>query len=166
MNDKISFDQSYRAHRSYVYWMIGRFIADVAITEDLTQNTFLKAWVHRHTFRGDSSYKTWLTRIAINTALNFLVHQKIRPEYFAYRNLDPDQVYAFGDTLSQTINAQEMNKLYTAINQLPEEMKAAVILRVLYELDYKEIADYLKIPIGTVRSRLYRAKYFLKDILQ
>lgn len=160
------FDETYRTHRSYIYWMIGRYVADIAIAEDLTQNTFIKAWLARHTFRGDSSYRTWLTAIAINTALNFLVHQKIRPEYFAYKDLDPDQVYTFSDTLSQTINAQEMNRLYAALNLLPEDMRATIVLRVLHDLDYKEIADHLKIPIGTVRSRLHRAKYLLRDILQ
>lgn len=166
MKDETSFTKAYRAHYAYIYSMLGRYVADVAMREDLTQQTFLKAWLHEESFRGDSSYRTWLTRIAINTALSFLTSQKLKPEYFAFKDVDPNEVYTMADTLSEVITAQEMHNLSAALDHLPPAFKTILNLQFTDNLSYQEIATHLNIPVGTVRSRLNRAKNLLKDILQ
>lgn len=168
MDERQTFEKNYRENWGKIYHMIGRFVSDAATVEDLTQHTFLRAWVKRQTFRGESSYRTWLTSIAINSALNHIKYQKCRPKYLQVEQYDQD-INQFSDginTLTRVITAQEMDHLFKAIGQLPNDMQMPLVLSVIYEHSYEEIALALEIPIGTVRSRIHRARYALKELLK
>lgn len=157
------FTQHYLANRNYVYYIVGRYVSDCATKEDLVQHTFLKAWVRRYTFRGDSTYRTWLTRIAINTCLSFLVHKSRK-----YKNYDSNYLLleSASNTLQEVISLEEVQIIYDAIAGLDSKYQQIVVLAIIYQLPYEEIAQALEIPIGTVRSRLSRARYLLKEVLR
>lgn len=162
--DAKQFEKEYKLNRRKIYYMIGRYISDACTIEDLTQHTFMKAWLYRETFRGDSSYTTWLHRIAINTALNHLKDRWERKGCFD----DKRDVEACGDaksTLATVISDDELTRLEQAICKLPEGSKDVVVLNIIHGYSYDECAAALGIPIGTVRSRLHRARFMLKDLL-
>lgn len=165
MDDRQLFEQNFRENRSKIYHMIGHYISDAATIEDLTQHTFLKAWVKRQSFRGESSYNTWLTSIAINTALTHLQYQKIRPRSTKF---DQDiNTYSDGiDTLRCVITNDEFDRIFKAISSLSPTLHAPVVLNIIYGLSYDEVAQTLGIPLGTVRSRIHRARFLLKDLLR
>lgn len=159
------FEENYKLNRGKIYHMIGRYISDACTVEDLTQHTFMKAWVKRQTFRGQSSYNTWLTAIAINTALSYLQQSKIRPQATKY-DIDIDKFSDGLNTLSMAITEQEFRRILNAINTLPAGLNEVVVLNIIYGFSYEEVAIALDIPIGTVRSRIHRARYALKDLLK
>ncbi|MCB1583361.1 MAG: RNA polymerase sigma factor RpoE [Marinicella sp.] len=144
--------------------VIAKFVKDRHEIQDVAQEVFIKVYRALPNFRGESSFYTWIYRIAVNTSKNHLVSKSRRiqnapvefeeAENFSsnedHRNLDtPDAVYARGE-LEQTMSK--------AISTLPEDLKTAIVLREVDGMSYEEIAEKMDCPIGTVRSRIFRAR--------
>lgn len=167
-----AFEMLVNRYQQRVANVIAKLVKNRSEIEDVAQEVFIKVFRALPRFRGDSSFYTWVYRIAINTAKNHLVAksrriQNTQVEYEeaesfsgneAHRNLDtPDAVYARGEL------EQVMSK---AISQLPEDLKTAIILREVDGLSYEEIAEEMACPIGTVRSRIFRARDAIDQALR
>ena len=142
--------------------------------EDIAQETFIKAYKSLSSFRGDSAFYTWLYRIGINAAKNFLVAQKRRASN-ASSNFDIEDAENFeeGDQLrelatpeSELISKQIAQTVSQALNELPEELRTAITLREIEGLSYEEIASVMNCPTGTIRSRIFRAREVISVKLQ
>ena len=162
--DKRAFDLLFLKYQHKIISLVGRYLRDQDEVQDVTQESFIKAYRALPNFRGDSAFYTWLYRIAINTAKNQLVSRSRRPpdtdidaddgefqdNYAVLRdNESPEDVLAMG---------QMESVIYRAIGDLPEELKVAVTLREFEGLSYDEIAEVMECPVGTVRSRIFRAR--------
>lgn len=162
--DKRAFDLLVGKYQHKIVKLISRYIRDPDESLDVAQETFIKAYRALANFRGESAFYTWLYRIAINTAKNHLVALGRRPPDIdidaedavqmdmqsALRELDSPEHLALKDEIEQTI--------FRAIEELPEELRIAITLRELEGLSYEEIAEAMSCPIGTVRSRIFRAR--------
>lgn len=168
MDERQEFDKNYKINKNKIYRMIARYISDVATIEDLTQNTFVKAWLGRESFRGDSSYYTWLCSIAINTAIDYIAKHKPRLHSFSCDRLKEDMdtypAESF-DTLDNLVIDEQVAIIWAAIEKLPRKLHDPLVLFAIYELSYEQIADSMGIPVGTVRSRIHRARFELKQLL-
>ena len=162
--DKRAFDTLVIRYQSRVVKVISRYVYDQTEALDLAQEAFIKAYRALPNFRGDSAFYTWLYRIAINTAKNFLAAQSCRPPQ---RGVDiEDAEYYEGPSELKDTATPEHNLLRDEIQQvifatiaaLPEELKTAITLRELEDMSYEEIAEVMGCPIGTVRSRIFRAR--------
>ena len=144
--------------------LVSRYIRDSAEVEDITQEAFIKAYRALANFRGESAFYTWLYRIAINTAKNFLVSQGRRPpnsdiEVEVAEVLDGAPKMRENATPELNLLRDEIaNTVQDAIESLPEDLRIAITLRELEGLSYEEIAHVMVCPIGTVRSRIFRAR--------
>ena len=162
--DKAAFDLLVRKYQHRVLKLVGRFVSDAAEAEDVAQEAFLKAYRALASSRGDSAFYTWLYRIAINTAKNALVSNRRRPVDFDLDLQDPEQYDRHarlkeGDTPEGVLLTEEIrNVVERAMEQLPEDLRTAIILRELEGLSYEEIAEAMDCPVGTVRSRIFRAR--------
>lgn len=164
-DERQEFEQNFKSNRHRIYHIVGRYISDACTIEDLTQHTFMRAWVSRQSFRGESSYSTWLTSIAIHTALNYIASIKRQPQ--GHKSSSDIEWYSDGlNTLEQVISDQEIKAINDAICNLPDELRTCMVLYVVKGLSYEAIAKCTGIPIGTVRSRLHRARYLLKELLR
>jgi len=161
--DRSAFDLLVVKYQSRVASIIGRYVYDHQEVMDLTQETFVKAFRAMERFRGDSAFYTWLYRIAVNTAKNFLESRSRRPQSGA----DAADAENFEDGFRLRDNAspdrllhrdQLQRELEAAISALPEELRSAFLLREYDGLSYDDIAGILECPIGTVRSRIFRAR--------
>jgi RNA polymerase sigma-70 factor (ECF subfamily) len=145
--------------------LISRFVRDSAEAEDVTQEAFIKAYRALPSFRGDSAFYTWLYRIGINTAKNYLVALGRRAPTFSQFNTDDSEDFD-GAELLHDMNTPEnelMSKevagvVNATLMQLPEDLRTALTLREIEGLSYEEIAGIMSCPIGTVRSRIFRAR--------
>ena len=162
--DKAAFDLLVRKYQNRMLKLVGRFVSDAAEAEDVAQEAFLKAYRALASFRGDSAFYTWLYRIAINTAKNALVSNRRRPVDFDLDLQDPEQYDRHarlkeGDTPEGVLLTEEIrNVVEHAMEQLPEDLRTAIVLRELEGLSYEEIAEAMDCPVGTVRSRIFRAR--------
>ncbi len=149
--------------------LIGRMVRDVDLVEDIAQETFIRAYRALHQFRGDAQFYTWLYRIAVNTAKKALVDMKRDPTIpeSALRpgSDDDDETYRPGnepiseETPETILAAHEIaNAVEAAMEALPAELRQAVTLREIDGMSYEEIAEVMNCPIGTVRSRIFRAR--------
>ncbi|RZI90355.1 MAG: RNA polymerase sigma factor RpoE [Variovorax sp.] len=149
--------------------LIGRMVRDVDLVEDIAQETFIRAYRALHQFRGDAQFYTWLYRIAVNTAKKALVDMKRDPTISesALRpgSDDDDETYRPGnepisdETPETVLAANEIARVVeAAMEALPAELRQAVTLREIEGLSYEEIAEVMNCPIGTVRSRIFRAR--------
>jgi len=148
--------------------LIGRMVRDVDLVEDIAQETFIRAFRALHQFRGEAQFYTWLYRIAVNTAKKALVDMKRDPTVSeaAFRTgEDDDETYRPGnepttDESPDTILAAKeiAAEVNDAMEALPAELRQAVTLREVEGLSYEEIAEVMNCPIGTVRSRIFRAR--------
>ena len=145
--------------------LLSRMIRDQAEVEDVVQESFIKAYRALNSFRGDSAFYTWLYRIGINTAKNYLVGLGRRPQVM--QEVDIDDVENFDDGHEmRTMETPETELMTKQIAQtvndtmagLPDELRVAITLRELEGLSYEEIAAIMQCPIGTVRSRIFRAR--------
>lgn len=161
--DRAAFDLLVVKYQSRVASIISRYVYDSQEVMDLTQETFVKAYRAMDRFRGDSAFYTWLYRIAVNTAKNFLEARGRRPQGSA----DSSEAENFdeGSRLRDTASPERLlqreqlqRELNRAIAQLPEELRSAFLLREYDGLSYEDIAGILECPIGTVRSRIFRAR--------
>ena len=162
--DKAAFDMLVRKYQHRVLKLVSRFVSDAAEAEDVAQEAFLKAYRALASFRGDSAFYTWLYRIAINTAKNALVSNRRRPVDFDLDLQDPEQYDRHarlkeGDTPEGVLLTEEIRSVVEkAMEQLPEDLRTAIVLRELEGLSYEEIAEAMDCPVGTVRSRIFRAR--------
>lgn len=163
--DKHAFDLLVLKYQRKIMRLLSRMIRDPAEIEDVAQEAFIKAYRALPQFRGDSAFYTWLYRIAINTARNWLASNSRRPSTpSSYENEDGE---TFDETDNLTDNttpeselasrqiAQTVNK---AIEDLPEDLRTAIVLREIEGMSYEDIAQSMNCPIGTVRSRIFRAR--------
>jgi RNA polymerase sigma-70 factor (ECF subfamily) len=162
--DKTAFDLLVRKYQHRVLKLVSRFVHDAAEAEDVAQEAFLKAYRALPAFRGDSAFYTWLYRIAINTAKNTLVSNRRRPVDFDLDLQDPEQHdrqarLKDADTPEGVLLTDEIRGVVEhALEQLPEDLRTAIVLRELEGLSYEEIAEAMDCPVGTVRSRIFRAR--------
>lgn len=162
--DNRAFDLLVLKYQHKIANLVSRFVKDSHEVQDVTQEAFIKAYKGLKNFRGDSAFYTWLYRIAINTAKNHLVAASRRP---TDGSVDSDEAEYFesasglrdiADPHSELVTDQIAETVKTAINGLPAELKTAITLRELKGLSYDEIAEIMECPIGTVRSRIFRAR--------
>ena len=162
--DSAAFDLLVRKYQHRVVALIGRYVQDWSECQDVAQDTFLRAYRALGNFRGDAQFSTWLHRIAVNTAKNHLVAHKRRPPG---DDIDIDDAEHFEsamrlrdhDTPERELMRHEMEQtVMRAVEALPEELRAAITLREVDGLSYDEIAQRMQCPIGTVRSRIFRAR--------
>ena len=161
--DLRAFDLLVLKYQGRIAALISRYVSDAGEVEDVTQEAFIKAYRALGKFRGDSAFYTWLYRIAANAAKNHLVAKGRRPG--ADATIEDAEGYDEGGLLSESASpeALAMGKelaevVESALNELPDELKAALILREFDGLSYDDIADVLGCPVGTVRSRIFRAR--------
>ena len=148
--------------------LIGRMVRDADLVQDIAQETFIRAYRALHQFRGDAQFYTWLYRIAVNTAKKTLLDLKRNPTISesAFRSSDDDdETFAPGlepstdETPETVLAAQEIAQaVNAAMEALPEELRQAITLREIEGLSYEDIATAMSCPIGTVRSRIFRAR--------
>ena len=162
--DRSAFDLLVIKYQHKIIKLIMRYVRDSSEALDVAQEAFLKAYRAAPSFRGDSAFYTWLYRIAINTAKNHLVAAGRRPAHYNLDLQDPEQVEVLSDlreldtpeALAQSDEIEEaVNK---AIGDLPEELRTAILLREIEGMSYEEIAQTMECPVGTVRSRIFRAR--------
>lgn len=162
--DSAAFDLLVRKYQHRIVALIGRYIHDWSECQDVAQDTFLRAYRAIGNFRGDAQFYTWLHRIAVNTAKNHLVAHKRRPPTDDVDAGDAEQ-YDSGsrlrdtDTPERELMRQELERtVMKAVEALPEELRTAITLREVEGMSYEEIAQKMDCPIGTVRSRIFRAR--------
>ena len=162
--DKAAFDVLVARYQHKVVKLIMRYVKDQAEALDVAQEAFIKAYRAMPRFRGDSAFYTWLYRIAINTAKNHLVAARRRPLNYDLDIQDPEQYDMQArlkdvDTPEATLLSEEIRETVNrAIEGLPEDLRTAIMLRELEGMSYEEIATAMECPVGTVRSRIFRAR--------
>jgi RNA polymerase sigma-70 factor, ECF subfamily len=170
--DKTAFDLLVKKYQSKIAKLIARFIHDAAEVEDVTQEAFIKAYRGLANFRGESAFYTWMYRIAINTAKNHLVSTGRKTpdisidaqEAEQYEGVSYLKEYATPESL--TLADEVKQTVFESIEKLPMELKTAITLRELEGLSYEEIAQVMDCPIGTVRSRIFRAREAIDESLK
>ena len=148
--------------------LVGRMVRDVDLVQDITQETFIRAYKALHQFRGEAQFYTWLYRIAVNTAKKSLMEMRRSPiitESALHNRSDDDETSVIEqelitqETPETVLAAQEIAQaVNTAMEALPEDLRQAVTLREIEGLSYEEISQAMDCPIGTVRSRIFRAR--------
>jgi RNA polymerase sigma-70 factor (ECF subfamily) len=170
--DKGSFDLLVRKYQHKIVNLISRYIHDPAETLDVAQEAFLKAYRALPDFRGDSAFYTWLYRIAINTAKNYLVAQGRRPPGEDIEVSDAEQfegvsrLKEYATPERETLSDEIGQTVFAAIEELPQDLRTAITLREIEGLSYEEIAEAMNCPIGTVRSRIFRAREAIEKKLR
>lgn len=162
--DVAAFDLLVRKYQHRIAALIGRYVADWSEVQDVAQETFIRAYRAIGNFRGDAQFYTWLHRIAVNTAKNHLVAHNRRPPTDDIDIEDAEQFDSGirlrdSDTPERELMRQQLEQtVVRAVEALPEELRVAINLREVDGLSYEEIAERMGCPIGTVRSRIFRAR--------
>ncbi|GHA69945.1 RNA polymerase sigma factor RpoE [Cognatilysobacter bugurensis] len=170
--DSAAFDALVRKYQHRITSLIGRYVPDWSECQDVAQETFIRAYRALGSFRGDAQFYTWLHRIAVNTAKNHLVSQNRRPPTDDIDASDAEQFdtgarLRVTDTPEHELLRQEIERtVMRAVEALPEELRTALTLREMDGLSYDEIAERMACPIGTVRSRIFRAREAIDVQLQ
>jgi len=170
--DKRAFDLLVLKYQHKIIAVVHRYVRDSADVNDVVQEAFIKAYRALANFRGDSAFYTWMYRIAINTAKNHLISKGRRPPSSDV-DIDDAEYYSGNDNLHD-VDTPENNlfrdELHTAvqniIQNLPEDLRTAVTLREMEGLSYEEIADIMECPVGTVRSRIFRAREAIDKVVK
>ncbi|QQZ30179.1 RNA polymerase sigma factor RpoE [Thiothrix subterranea] len=170
--DKRSFDVLVLKYQHKVISLVLRYVHDHDTAQDVAQEAFIKAYKGLKNFRGESAFYTWLYRIAINSAKNYLVSQNRRlPD----NDIDAHEAEQFeGDSAlkeyatpeRELLTAEIQATVSQAIDDLPEDLRTAIMLRELEGMSYEEIAETMDCPIGTVRSRIFRARESIDKVLR
>ena len=170
--DRRAFDLLVRKYQNKVIGLISRYVHNAAECEDVAQEAFVRAWRAIGSFRGESAFYTWMYKIAVNTAKNHLVAMGRRPptDDIAIE----DAVYVpgadrmqEGATPERELMRQEIEQtVFATVQALPEELRTAITLRAVEGLSYEEIAETMGCPIGTVRSRIFRAREAIDEKLR
>jgi len=163
--DKKAFELLVGKYQRKLARLLSRFIRDAAEVEDVTQEAFIKAYRALPTFRGDSAFYTWLYRIGINTAKNYLVAMGRRAPTTTEIDSEEAEGFGNGDQLrdlntpeNELMSRQVADTVNQTLGELPEELRTAITLREIEGLSYEDIANIMNCPIGTVRSRIFRAR--------
>ncbi len=162
--DKGAFDLLVLKYQHKIVNLVMRYVRDPELAQDITQEAFIKAYRALPRLRGDSAFYTWMYRIAVNTAKNHLAAQRRRPMDIELDLQDPDQYDLHArlretDTPEGVTLSDELKKsVEAAIAALPDDLRTAIILRELEGMSYEEIAQTMECPVGTVRSRIFRAR--------
>jgi len=162
--DRSAFDLLVVKYQHKILKRIMRYVRDSSEAMDVAQEAFLKAYRAAPSFRGESAFYTWLYRIAINTAKNHLVAIGRRPAHFNLDTQDPEQSEMISDlhdldTPEGFAQSDEIREVINkTIRNLPEELRTAILLREIEGMSYEEIAQTMECPVGTVRSRIFRAR--------
>jgi len=162
--DKRAFDLLVLKYQHKIISLVGRYVKDHHEAMDVSQEAFIKAYRALANFRGDSQFYTWLYRIAINTAKNYLVARNRRPpdvdveanEYGDYGSAD---IMADVDTPENLMARDQLqDKVFATLEKLPDDLRTALSLREFEGMSYEQIAKVMDCPVGTVRSRIFRAR--------
>ena len=150
-----------------VYASIFSFIKSKEDSEDLSQQTFIKVWQQLDTFRGDSAFFTWVYRIAINLAKNFVTSSGFKKQKINTSIEDTEiDISSFNDIESTVIHDESLEEINDYIDTLPESLKTAFVLREVEGKSYEDIAMITQTPIGTVRSRIFRARESIVEFIE
>ncbi|MCF6203654.1 MAG: RNA polymerase sigma factor RpoE [Methylococcaceae bacterium] len=169
--DKSAFDLLVVKYQHRIIQLVNRYIKDPSEAQDVAQEAFIKAYRALGNFRGESAFYTWLYRIAINTAKNYLVSRSRRYSDYHVDVQDAEQVEnatqlkGMDTPENLLLNDEIINVINLVIENLPEDMKTAIILREFEGLSYEEIAQTMDCPVGTVRSRIFRAREAIDEKL-
>ncbi len=170
--DRRAFDLLVLKYQQKVAGLISRYVRDPSETLDVVQEAFLKAYRALPSFRGESAFYTWLYRIAINTVKNHLVAQGRRPPgedieaESAVQMESGVRLQEIGTPESHVLTEEIAQTVKQALEELPDDLRTAIVLRELEGLTYEEIASAMDCPIGTVRSRIFRARESIDKRLQ
>lgn len=163
--DKRAYDLLVLKYQRKIIRMLARMVRDPAEIEDVAQEAFIKAYRALPQFRGESAFYTWLYRIAINTARNWQAARSRRPTGENVIENEDGETFSAVDTLtdintpeSMLASRQIVETVNAAMNALPEELRTAIVLREIEGMSYEDIAQSMGCPIGTVRSRIFRAR--------
>jgi RNA polymerase sigma-70 factor (ECF subfamily) len=170
--DSRAFDVLVTRYQNRVFKVVARFVKDPSECLDICQEVFLKAYRALDKFRADSSFYTWLYRIAVNTAKNFIVSQGHRlpdidieiidMDRFAMRNSPKE----FGTPERLLMRDEIEGVVYDTIEHMPNDLRTAITLREIEGMSYEEISDIMQCPVGTVRSRIFRARSAIEKNVQ
>ena len=170
--DKRAFDLLIQKYQHRIVSLVSRYVSDPSEAQDVAQEAFIKAYRAIKRFRGDSAFYTWLYRIAINTAKNWIVAKNRRPPSSDIDAVDAEQ-YGISDRLRETstpeneLLREEIERtVFATIANLPEDLRTAIMLREMDGMSYEEIATTMECPIGTVRSRIFRAREAIDEKLK
>jgi RNA polymerase sigma-70 factor (ECF subfamily) len=170
--DKNAFNLLVVRYQHKVMHLVGRYVKNSGDVSDVTQEAFIKAYRALPSFRGDSAFYTWLYRIAVNTAKNYLVSQGRKPpgsdidaqeaDYY-----DGGQALHDNATPERSLLSNEIEStLFRIVERLPDDLRMAITLREMEGLSYEEIAAVMDCPVGTVRSRIFRAREAIDKVIQ
>jgi len=169
--DKAAFDLLVKKYQHKIFSLISRYIRDHAEVMDVAQDAFIKAYRALPRFRGESAFYTWMYRIAINTAKNHLAAKNRRPPASDIDSSEAES-YVVGDALrdhdspESLLMRDEMRELvHETLSELPDELRTALSLREFENMSYEEIASIMDCPVGTVRSRIFRARAAIDEAL-
>jgi RNA polymerase sigma-70 factor (ECF subfamily) len=170
--DKNAFNFLVLRYQNRVAALVARFIKDHQEVEDVTQEAFIKAYRALHLFRGDSAFYTWLYRIAVNTAKNTLVARGRRPPA-SDLDVGEAELVDIGSPLrdhetpeGSLATAALKEAVEKAIEELPEDLRTAFTLREFSGLSYEDITEVMNCPVGTVRSRIFRAREAIDKVIK
>lgn len=170
--DKAAFNLLVKKYQHKVVNLVARYVNNQGDAQDVAQEAFIKAYRALATFRGESAFYTWLYRIAVNTAKNYLTSQGRRPPSSDVE-ADEAEFYRGGESLQEVSTPENLaltdeikRTVFAAIEALPEDLRTAITLRELEGLSYDEIAVIMDCPVGTVRSRIFRAREAIDKKLQ
>lgn len=171
--ERQAFDLLVAKYQRRLMRLVSRIVHDPAEAEDVVQETFIKAYRAIRHFRGDSAFYTWLYRIGINTAKNFLASQSRRTPTSTESDAEQAESFESGEQLrdintpeSVLASQQIARTVNAAMDALPLDLRTAIVLREIEGLSYEEIADIMACPIGTVRSRIFRARDVIAEKLK
>lgn len=162
--EKRAFDLLVGKYQHKIVSLISRYVSDHSEAQDVSQEAFIKAYRAIGRFRGDSAFYTWMYRIAINTAKNHLVSQGRRPPSSDIDATDAEQFQVEtrlkdrGSPEHELLKEEIEQTIHSAIADLPEDLRVAITLREMEGMSYEDIATTMECPIGTVRSRIFRAR--------
>ncbi len=171
--DKHAFELLIIKYQRRLARLISRFVRDAAEVEDVTQEAFIKAYRALPGFRGESAFYTWLYRIGINSAKNYLLAAKRRVPTTTFFDADDAEDFEDGGLLrevntpeNELMSKQVVEVVNASLQQLPDDLRTALTLREIEGLSYEEIATVMNCPIGTVRSRIFRAREAIAENLR
>ncbi len=170
--DKTAFDLLINKYQHRIISLVSRYVGDQAEAMDVAQEAFIKAYRAIGKFRGDSAFYTWLYRIAINTAKNWLVARKRRPPASDIDAADAEQYDVDSRLKERGTPENEMMRdeikevVFKTISELPDDLRTAIMLREIEGMSYDDIATTMECPIGTVRSRIFRAREAIDEKLR
>ena len=162
--DKSAFDFLVIKYQHRIIQLVNRYVKDPSEAQDVAQEAFIKAYRALGNFMGDSAFYTWLYRIAINTAKNYLVSRSRRNSDYQVDIQDAEvfenapQLQGMETPERHLLNQEIVDTIQEAIDKLPEDMRTAIMLREFEGMSYEEIAETMECPVGTVRSRIFRAR--------